>query len=131
MPPVIPPVPAHDDEFFWAGVREGRLLAQRCAHCHQLRHPPLPMCPYCRSLGWEPAELSGRGRVYAWILSHHPSEPDGQPRVVVLVELEEGLRLVSNLRGRPEEAAIDLPVEVVFDDVDGVVLPQFVSVGSR
>ena len=130
MPPVIPPVPGHDDEFFWAGVHEGRLLAQRCTACQRLRHPPLPMCPRCRSLAWEPAELSGRGRVYSWILSHHPSEPDAEPRVVVLVELDEGLRIVSNLRGPPADAAIDLAVEVVFEETDGVTLPQFVPATS-
>ena len=126
MPPVIPPVPGPDDEFFWAGVREGRLLVQRCTGCDQLRHPPLPMCPHCRSLEWAPADLSGRGRVWAWILSHHPSAPDDEPRIVVLVEMEEGVRLVANLRARPEDAAIDLPVEVVYEQFDGLVLPQFV-----
>ncbi|MCU1463028.1 MAG: hypothetical protein JWO37_3103 [Acidimicrobiales bacterium] len=125
MPPVIPPVPGHDDEFFWAGVRDGRLLVQRCADCHELRHPPLPMCPHCRSLEWEAAELSGRGTIHSWVVSHHPSEPDAEPRVVVVVAMEEGVRLVSNLQGRAEDAAIDLPVEVVFEDFGDVVLPQF------
>jgi uncharacterized OB-fold protein len=131
MPPVIPPVPGPDDEFFWAGVREGRLFAQRCADCGRLRHPPLPMCPSCRSLAWAPSELQGRGSVYAWIVSHHPSEPDAEPRVVVLVELDEGVRLVSNLRDvAPGDVAIGMPVEVAFEDLGDVVLPQFRPVGS-
>jgi uncharacterized OB-fold protein len=132
MPPVIPPVVGPDDEFFWAGVRDGRLLAQRCADCGRLRHPPLPMCPHCRSLAWTPAELSGRGSVYAWIVSHHPSEADAAPRLVVLVELEEGIRLVSNLYGvAAGDADIGMPVEVVFQDFGDVVLPQFQPVAAR
>jgi hypothetical protein len=84
------------------------------------------MCPECLSLEWEAVEASGRGTVYAWVLSHHPTEPDGDPRVVVLVDLEEGVRLVSNLQDLPwTEVRNDIPVEIFFDDVDGVRLPQF------
>ena len=126
MPLVGQPVTDEDNRFFWDGVREGRLLLQRCSGCSALRHPPGPMCPGCLSLEWEAIEASGRGTVYAWVLSHHPTEPDADPRVVVLVDLEEGVRLVANLRGVPwREVTNDLPVEVFFDDVDGVRLPQF------
>jgi uncharacterized OB-fold protein len=126
MPLVRQPVTDEDSRFFWDGVQEGRLLVQRCSGCSALRHPPGPMCPECLSLEWEAVEASGRGTVYAWVLSHHPTEPDGDPRVVVLVDLEEGVRLVSNLRDLPwTEVRNDIPVEIFFDDVDGVRLPQF------
>jgi uncharacterized OB-fold protein len=126
MPLVGQTVTDEDTRFFWDGVRDGRLLLQRCSGCSALRHPPGPMCPACLSLEWEAVEASGRGTVYAWVLSHHPTEPDADPRVVVLVDLEEGVRLVSNLRGTPwTEIGNDVPVEVFFDDVDGVRLPQF------
>ncbi|HEV3354039.1 MAG TPA: OB-fold domain-containing protein [Acidimicrobiales bacterium] len=126
MPLVRQPVTDEDSRFFWDGVRDGRLLLQRCSGCSALRHPPGPMCPECLSLEWEAVEASGRGTVYAWVLSHHPTEPDGDPRVVVLVDLEEGVRLVSNLQDLPwTEVRNDIPVEIFFDDVDGVRLPQF------
>ena len=126
MPLVRQPVTDEDSRFFWDGVQEGRLLVQRCSGCSALRHPPGPMCPECLSLEWEAVEASGRGTVYAWVLSHHPTEPDGDPRVVVLVDLEEGVRLVSNLRDLPwTEVRNDIPVEIFFDEVDGVRLPQF------
>ena len=71
-------------------------------------------------------ESAGRGRVYSWIVSHHPTQPDAAPRIVVLVELEEGVRLVSNLHGiDPVDVRNDMPVEVCFVAFDGVVLPQF------
>jgi uncharacterized OB-fold protein len=126
MPAVVAPVTDDDNRFFWQGVQEGRLLLQRCSGCGELRHPPGPMCPSCLSLDWEAEEASGRGTVYSWVLSHHPTEPDAEPRIVVLVDLEEGVRLVANLQGvAPSDVVNDLPVEVFFAPVDGVVLPQF------
>jgi uncharacterized OB-fold protein len=64
--------------------------------------------------------------VYTWIVSHHPPKPDAEPRVVVLVELDEGVRFVSNLLG-VAEAGVQNGMEVVLsiEPVDGVVLPQF------
>jgi uncharacterized OB-fold protein len=64
--------------------------------------------------------------VQSWIVSHHPTEPDGLTRIVALIDLDEGIRLVSNLRGvSVGEVRNDMPVEVDFVDVDGVRLPQF------
>ncbi len=126
MPSVIPPVPGADVAFFWDGVRAGRLLLQACADCGAVRHPPAPMCARCRSLRHEARESTGRGTVYSWIVSRHPTEPDAQPRIVALVQLDEGVRLVSNLVDvEPADVHNDMPVEVVFVDHDGTVLPQF------
>lgn len=126
MPVVIPPVFDPDDEFFWDGVAAGQLLLRSCAECGRLQHPPSPMCPACHSVRWATREASGRGTVYSWIVSHHPTEADALPRVVVLVDLEEGVRLVSNLQGvAPENVRNGMDVEVYFHDFDGVVLPQF------
>jgi uncharacterized OB-fold protein len=84
------------------------------------------MCPRCLSLEWDTIESTGKGTIYSWVLSHHPTEPDAEPRVVVLVDLEEGTRLVSNLQGTPwTEVTNDLRVEAFFDVLDGVALPQF------
>lgn len=130
---VVAPVESHDDHFFWAGAKEGRLLIQRCSSCGTLRHPPAPMCGACLSTDWDAQEASGRGTVYSWILSKHPTREDAEPRVVALIELEEGTRLVSNLVDI-EPAAIenDMAVEVCFVEAnDGqVVLPQFRPAGA-
>jgi hypothetical protein len=128
---VIPPVPDADDQFFWDGVVEGRLLLQACAACGRLRHPPVPRCGDCGSLERTTREASGRGTVHAWILSHHPTEPDAAPRIVVLVDLDEGVRLVSNLvDAGADEVANGMAVEVCYRTCDGVVLPQFRPVSS-
>ena len=131
MPSVIPPSPTLDDQFFWDAIAEGRLVFQRCAACGVVRHPPGPMCGECHSVEWDTHESSGHGHVYTWIVSHHPTKPDAEPRVVVLVELDDGIRFVSNLLG-VAEASIDqggvqngMEVSVSVEEVDGVVLPQF------
>lgn len=132
MPSVIPPMPGPHDAYFWDGVRDRQLLLRRCAGCGQLQHPPTPMCGNCNSLEWETQKATGRGVVYSWIVSKHPSEADAEPRIVALVELDEGVRLVSNLTGvAPEDVRNDMVVEVTFVDYDDdVVLPHFAPVAS-
>ena len=117
-----------DTQFFWDGVKEHRLLIQRCAACGALRHPPRPMCPTCSSFEWDTLEASGRGSVYSFVMPRHPQLPwfdDGY--IVALVELEEGTRLVTNLVGvDPEAVSIGMPVVVRFEEFDGgLVLPLF------
>ena len=125
---------APDARFFWAGAADDRLLIQRCAQCGVLRHPPAPMCGRCGALEWDTVESSGRGRIYTWITSRHPNRPDEPPRVVILVELEEGVRLVSNLVDAPHDGPFDdLPVIVEFRDDRGARTPFFrlVDGGAR
>lgn len=98
--------------FFWSGLQRGVVLLATCRHCGLVQHPPSPMCPRCGSLEWEARQASGRGTVLSWIVSHHPTQPDDEPRVVVLVELEEGARVVGNFTGA-DRAANDLAVEAV------------------
>jgi len=89
------------------------------------------MCPACGSVSWTTQQLSGRGTVYSWIVSHHPTDTDDAPRIVALIELDEGQRLVSNLHGVDiADVRNEMPVEVVFMDVDGVRLPQFRPAGE-
>lgn len=118
-----------DVAFFWEGVAAGRLLIQRCSDCRILRHPPGPGCPNCSSLKWERAEMSGRGEIHSFVRHHHPTIPPfeaGHP--VILVQLDEGPRLISELvEGQTdEELEIGLRVEVQFDEVEeGLTLPRF------
>ena len=118
----------HDNHFFWEGVQQGRLLIQRCAGCQQLRHPPAPMCPACRSLEWDTVQSSGRGIIYSYVRHYHPTIPPFAPgHPIALVELEEGTRLVSDVVGIDgDDVRIGLPVQVEFNAVDDeLTLPQF------
>jgi uncharacterized OB-fold protein len=126
MPSLVPPSPSRDEEFFWQGVAEDKLLIARCASCFKLQHPPSPMCPVCGSTEWDTVESSGRGTVHSWIVSHHPTRPDDAPRIVALVDLEEGTRLVTNLVDvDPSAVSNNMVVTVTFLELNGVKLPQF------
>ena len=117
-----------DTEFFWNGLRERRLLIQRCSSCGILRHPPRPMCPHCLSIEWDAIEATGRGTVHSFVMPQHPQFPFmDYPYIVALIDLAEGVRLVSNLIDiEPENAWIDMPVEVSFTEFDdGFALHQF------
>lgn len=122
------PVRNRDTRFFWEGVEAGELRAQRCLGCQTLRHPPAPACPHCQSLEWESQALGGRGEIYSFVVMHYPEIPPfDYPNIVVLVELEEGTRLVSNLVGvSRHDVRIGMPVQVEFSEVEpGFRLHQF------
>jgi uncharacterized OB-fold protein/acyl dehydratase len=126
------PRPSMNDDtaFFWKGLEQGRLLVLRCAGCGVLRHPPEPMCPSCNAMDWQEVECSGRGSIYSYVVAHHPPVPPfAYPNPIALVELEEGVRLVANLKGIAADAVeIGMPVEAVFEPVaadDDLVVPLF------
>jgi uncharacterized OB-fold protein len=124
----LAPAVTHDTEFFWDGCKAHRLLIQRCGGCQTLRHPPRPMCPRCNSVEWDTIESSGRGEVFSFVMPQHPPYPWFEyPYIVVLVDLEEGIRLVSNLcEIAPADVTIGMAVEVFYEEFDeGLVLPQF------
>jgi len=115
-----------DQDFFWEGVDRGQLLVQRCSGCGHLRHPPGPMCPECLSLDWEPQPLAGHGKVFTFMVSRHPTQPDDNPRIVALVDLPEGVRMVSNLVDIDiARVETGMPVRIVYREVNGETLPQF------
>ena len=117
-----------DTEFFWEAIGAHKLLIQRCSDCQVLRHPPRPMCPHCNSLSWDTIESAGTGEVFSFVMPQHPPYPWFEyPYVVVLVDLDEGIRLVSNLCDiAPDDVTIGMRVEVFYEHFDdGLVLPQF------
>jgi uncharacterized OB-fold protein len=126
----IRPAPAitEDNLFFWEAARDARLVAQRCGSCGLLRHPPRPACPACQSLEIEVAELSGDGEVYSYALLRHPRSPRFRyPVIAALVDLAEGVRVVSNLVGiEPADVRIGLPVAAEFEPCEGgLAVPVF------
>jgi uncharacterized OB-fold protein len=117
-----------DTAFFWGAAREGRLVIQRCSACLALRHPPGPLCPHCHSLEWEAFPVSGTGRLFSYTVVHHPRMPGFTgPAIVGIVELDEGVRLVTNLAvDDPGSLSIGEPLEVFFlGQEGGWSVPQF------
>ncbi len=116
-----------DVAFFWEGAAEGKLLVQQCATCETLRHPPGPGCPHCSSMEWRAVEMSGRGEIYSFVRHHHPHIPPfeaGHP--VILVQLDEGPRLISELADHEAEIEIGMRVEVQFDELEErLTMPRF------
>ncbi|GGY02890.1 bifunctional MaoC family dehydratase N-terminal/OB-fold nucleic acid binding domain-containing protein [Streptomyces anandii] len=110
------PVVNRDNAGFWEGVERGRLLIQRCTGCGTLRHPWLPGCNACGCLEWDTVESSGEGTVFSYVVMHHPPFPAfDPPYAVVLVELAEGVRMVSNVVGVAyDKVRIGMPVEAEF-----------------
>ncbi|HUR15144.1 MAG TPA: OB-fold domain-containing protein [Mycobacteriales bacterium] len=113
-----PPV-GRDNAFFWEGVSDFELRIQECNGCGMLRHPPAPLCDRCGSSDQGYVVSSGRGVVYSHVTHHYPPLPGVErPHVVLLVELDEGVRIVSEL-AEPAEVRIGMPVEVAFTKVPG------------
>jgi uncharacterized OB-fold protein len=86
------------------------------------------MCPNCQSLAWETRELTGHGVVYSYSILHHPRHPAfDYPLVAVLVDLDEGVRLVSDLVGvEPADVAIGMRVQVRYAETAGdLAVPVF------
>lgn len=115
---------------YWEGCRNHRLRIQKCKDCGSYRWYPRLMCHRCNSMDVEWVKVSGKGTVYSWTVVEHPTGAiwvDEVPYIVVIVELDEGVRMVSNMVDcRPDELRVGMPVEVVFDDVtEQVTLPKF------
>ncbi len=114
-----------DNEFWFAAARERRLVIQCCTDCGELRHPPSPTCPKCRSFRGHEVPSAGRGTVHSFVTSHHPKAPGfDYPLTVVLVDLDEGTRLVADLAGGPVAIGDRVEIEWVEHDRD-LVLPRF------
>ena len=131
------PLPAIStlNEPYWHGLKRHELKLQYCNDCAKTWYPPSPFCPVCwsRNFAWQ--KLSGQGKVNSWVVFHQAyfsSFKDDVPYNVAEVELEEGPRLLTNLVAMDyDDIIIDMPVEIVFDDVtEDVTLAKFRPTGK-
>lgn len=126
------PLPALEglSKEFYAWCRQGELRFQSCSQCGCLRHVPREICPHCSSMKSEWVRSQGRGAIYTWtevVRPLHPAFTDIAPYAPVVVEMTEGVRMLSCvLDCPPAELRIGMPVEVEFVQVtDEVTLPFF------
>ena len=125
-----PPSPQIDVDSagYWAAAERGEFALCRCAECRRWLHPPLERCRYCGgTTAFE--EASGRGLVYSFIVVRHPSIPAFGPLlpyVIVLVDLDEGVRLTGRLLGDPSAVRVCLPVVVRMERLPGADRPGVV-----
>ena len=117
-----------DSAPFWEAQDNHELKFQRCSRCQTIRYPIGPLCPECRSFEFEWTTSSGRGTIYSYTVVRHQTHPAFKvPYVIVLVQLEEGPRLIAQLRAA-EDARFDIgaQVRVEWEDLPNQSLPVFV-----
>jgi uncharacterized OB-fold protein len=126
----IRPADEYLDQPFWRHLATGVLHLNRCDACGTFRHPPGPVCPACRTIGGSWAPVSGRATLQSYTVVHHPVHAvltDHLPYVVTLVDLEEGVRMVSGVpHGTSVRLSVGMPLRcrvVRFDE--RFALPYF------
>lgn len=119
-----------DDRPFWDAAARHEFVLQHCPNCNHWFEPAVERCWNCHSasLGWKPA--SGRGVVHTFNVYHrayHPWFADKLPYNTTIVELEEGVLLLSQITGcAVDDIRIGMPVQVVYEDIEpGITLPMF------
>lgn len=128
------PDPSPDSQPFWDGLREHRLVLQKCTDCGKIRHYPRPVCDGCYSMDHTWHEATGRGVIYSWIVCHHAFHPGFKrdlPYTLLTVEMDEGVRIVGRAEGIPDDALeVGLPVQLGYEDGPDVTLPTFSAIKS-
>lgn len=116
---------------FWEGTKRGELRLQNCTECGHWWFPPSTHCPNCLSRKYEWKAVSGRGKVWSWIVMHQRYFREFEadlPYNIALIELEEGPRMMSRIAGiANNEIVCDMPVKVAFEEAnDQQSVPYFV-----
>ncbi|MBA0047846.1 MaoC family dehydratase N-terminal domain-containing protein [Mycobacteroides sp. LB1] len=108
---------SRDSAYFWEGVAAHELRLQKRPD-GSLQHPPVPAVWQDKEAPVEYQVASGKGAVYSYVVHHAPQVPGRTlPFVIALVELEEGVRMLGELRGvSPDDVVIGLPVQVTYLD---------------
>jgi uncharacterized protein len=113
---------------WWDATRDQRLVIQTCAACGHRQHEPRAICQACAGDDLHHFDAAGTGTVVSFTVIHRAPSPDvDAPYVVAIVELDEGVRLLTNLVDiDPADVACDLPVTVTWLALDdGRHLLQF------
>ncbi|MEV3964265.1 OB-fold domain-containing protein [Nocardia sp. NPDC050193] len=121
----VRPLVSHDTEFFWEGTKARELRIQKLPD-GSLRHPPIPAIWQDKTEPVDYVVSSGKGTVFSYVVHHAPRVPGRElPFVVALVELDEGVRMLGELRGvEPDQVEVGLAVVAGFEKLDDdTVLP--------
>jgi uncharacterized protein len=113
---------------FWDATRERRLVLQWCLDCEEPVHFPREVCPRCLGGRFDWREASGDAEVYSVVVEHRAEEP----YAVALVDLREGVRMLTNVVGVPAtDVTVGMPVQVTWEALDdGRHLPLFEPKGD-
>jgi uncharacterized OB-fold protein len=132
------PVPDRDTKPFWDATARGELVIQRCGNCSTFLWQPRPVCSSCQTPGPVWTKVSGDGKVASWAVMRPPTLPsyaEMVPFVVLLVELDEHVRLLGYLvddagrmlktDGEAEGLRMGRRVKVRFHEQAGFRLPSW------
>jgi uncharacterized OB-fold protein len=113
------PKPTPTSRPFWEAAKRHELMLQQCGGCNAFIYYPRDRCPHCLSdqLQWQ--RVSGNGKVYSYTVVRRASTRSfaDNPYVLAIVELDEGVRITTNVDAAPESIKVGMPVAVYFDDV--------------
>jgi uncharacterized OB-fold protein len=119
---------------FWDALREHRLVLQRCTGCGHFQHYPRSLCKSCLSDALEFVASPGHGTVGSFTVIHRAPLAELRPLtpyMLALIDLDEGVRMMSNVVAEPRDVYIGCPVAVDFVDLASeVTLPVFRPVVS-
>jgi uncharacterized OB-fold protein len=125
------PVPRVTEETkpYWEGCRRHQLLIQRCKGCGKFQFYPRALCSHCLSDSLEWVEARGTGTIYSFSNVYRPPSKEFKelPYIVAIIELDEGVRMMSNVVNvQPGEVWVGMRVKVVFEDIhEDLSLPKF------
>ena len=126
------PTPQPESDEYWAAAARGELLIQACTDCGESQFYPRNFCTACGGRNVAFKKASGKATLYTFAIVHQPPHPGfagDVPYIAAIVELEEGVRMPTNIVGvepDPENLSIGMRLSVEFETVsDGVVLPKF------
>lgn len=111
------PSSSRDTKFFWDGINAHELRIQRRPN-GTLQHPPVPAVWADKDAPVDYVVASGKGTVFSYVVHHAPKVPGRSlPFVIALVELEEGVRMLGELRGiAADQVKIGMPVTATYID---------------
>jgi uncharacterized protein len=124
-----PPV-SDESRPFWEATREQRFVLPWCTECDAAIWYPRAFCPRCHRDAIEWRDAAGTGRVHATSVHFRPGpgrDADDGPYVVVLVDLDVGVRMMSNVVGcDPDAVTVGMQVALAWEPLsDGRHLPVF------
>lgn len=114
---MIRPAASRDTAFFWDGINAHELRIQKRPD-GTLQHPPAPALWNDKEVPTDYVVSSGKGTVFSFVVHHAPQVPGRTlPFVIALVELEEGVRMLGELRGiDPAKVEIGMDVRATYID---------------
>lgn len=120
---------------YWEACRRGQLLIQRCYGCEAYQFYPRAICSNCWSGDVRWIGSSGKGTVWTFTITRQNRTSgfaEEVPYVLALVELEEGIKMFTNVvECDPGDVTVGMPVEVTFvRATDQVSVPYFKPSGG-